>query len=110
MGTSLMTVRRIERGEVLPNVDTAERYASAVGAHLVWDLEELKEELPATSRPEARVNVEWGLDDPMAGTVVGVHGSPDRIWLQVELDDGPTIDVPAASVTPRRRRTRRTTK
>ncbi len=100
MGTSVMTVRRFERGEVVPNVDVASRYASAVGVHLTWGIENLQDLLPAGVAIGYRVTVEWGLAEPMPGVVRGVHGSPHRIWLQIELDEGPTVDVPAASVHP----------
>ncbi len=109
MGTSLMTVRRIERGDATPSVEMIERYAFAVGASLSWDVGDLAENVPREIQVGSRVTVDWGLDDGMPGVVVGVHGSPGRVWLQVELTDGPTVDVPADAVKARQRTVRRST-
>jgi transcriptional regulator with XRE-family HTH domain len=106
MRASVMTVRRIERGEVLPNLDTAERYALAIGVGLCWELQDLTEEIAEGTRVGQTVDVDWGLDEPMAGTVVGVHGAGHRVWVQVQLNDGPIVDVPADAVKARPRRTR----
>jgi transcriptional regulator with XRE-family HTH domain len=106
IGSSQMTVRRMERGDVIPSIAMAERYASAVGAQLTWELEDLQGAVPSGANVGSIVDVAWGLDEPMRGEVTGVHGSPGRIWLQVELDEGPTVDVPAKAVNPVRRRAR----
>jgi transcriptional regulator with XRE-family HTH domain len=107
MGASTMTVRRIESGEVTPTIEAIERYASAVGSTVSWELDDLADEVAEDLQVGASVDVDWGLDDAMPGRVIGVHGSPNRIWLQVELSDGPTVDVPMDAVRPRRRTTRR---
>ena len=109
MGTSTMTVRRLE-GAPAPALPAIERYAAAIGVNLTWEIEELRSGLDsAEPEPGDTVDIAWGLEEPVRATVRSVHGSPGRIWYQVELEDETVLDVPAGALEvvrkkPRRRR------